>query len=247
MEVQIVMVTEPTKADKFLVKYVTVAHSLPSGDFMSQFQEAQASCQERRLRVSVVEGGDSGLAAVHEDKRGENNETGNGIGNGKEGSEAGREETSSMRRTGSMASVASMAGSIRSSSGAEPSATVISSAVPTLGSPSMSKATNSSHSSLNLDPQQYEEMQRELREARAKIQMLVANNQELTKALDDAKQARQRNVPHDTAEAASHPATKLDRGISEKELNSLISAQSGFPPVLVILIAIFAFLVGLLF
>lgn len=243
MEVQIVMVTEPTKADKFLVKYVTVAHSLPSGDFMSQFQEAQASCQERRLRVSVVEGGESELAAVHEEKKGEGEEEDD---EKEKGSEASREETASMKRTGSMASVASMTGSIRSLPGAEPSAALISSAVSASGSPSMNKATNSSHSSLSFASQN-EEVQRELREARAKIQMLVAKNQELTKALDDAKQFRQRNIPNDTAEAASHPATKLDRGISEKELNSLISAQSGFPPVLVILIALFAFLVGLLF
>lgn len=42
-------------------------------------------------------------------------------------------------------------------------------------------------------------------------------------------------------------ATKLPRGISEAELDALIKAQAGFPPVLVILIALFAFLIGLMF
>lgn len=54
LDVQVVMVSDPVKADKFLVKWVTVAHSLPHGDFAKQFEEAEGSARERRLRVNIT-------------------------------------------------------------------------------------------------------------------------------------------------------------------------------------------------
>lgn len=244
VDVQIVMVTEPVKADKFLVKYVTVAHSLPAEDFLEQFQAAQASSQERLLRVSV-----SGATAEEPHHKGE------GVGGREAGEGRTRKATegemaaSGMERTGSMASVASMRSTASpaphsSASPAEGLRGGVVAASTGIGSTGIASTGDAAGSAAP----QNEELQRELKEARARIQVLIGKNQELTKALDDAKQVRRREgAASSTAEEAAHPATKLPRGISEQELNSLISAQAGFPPVLVILIALFAFLVGLLF
>lgn len=254
VDVQIVMVTEPVKADKFLVKYVTVAHSLPAEDFLEQFQAAQASSQERLLRVSV-----SGATAEEPHHKGE------GVGGREAGEGRTRKATegemaaSGMERTGSMASVASMRSTASpaphsSASPAEGLRGGVVAASTGIGSTGIASAgiastgIASTGDAAGSAAPQNEELQRELKEARARIQVLIGKNQELTKALDDAKQVRRREgAASSTAEEAAHPATKLPRGISEQELNSLISAQAGFPPVLVILIALFAFLVGLLF
>jgi len=49
------------------------------------------------------------------------------------------------------------------------------------------------------------------------------------------------------ADVTGHPATELAEGLTDEELSQLIKNQAGFPPVLVVLIALFSFLVGLLF
>lgn len=119
VEIQVMMVTEPIRADKFLVKYVTVSHSLPQGEFMKQFQEAEESAQEHRLRVSLVGETEGGGESKAESVASERNE-------------------SPVSRAGSQ-------------------------------------------------PNIMESLTAELKEAKAKIQTLVAKNQELTKALEDSK------------------------------------------------------------
>ena len=126
-DIQVVMVNEPTRADKFLIKHVTVAHSLPHGDFLKQFQEAEGSARERRLRV-VLLGASS---------------TSDGTG-ARENGERKDSIVDTESHSGSMVSLH------EGSSGA---------------------------SSASL----------ELREARSKIAALTSKNQELTKALDEAK------------------------------------------------------------
>lgn len=131
LDVQVVMVSDPVKADKFLVKWVTVAHSLPHGDFAKQFQEAEGSARERRLRVNIT--GASGA-------------------NGNERAPAAvvtqggdSTPTSKGASTASLASLASL--------------------------PSMSQET----------------LIAELKEARARIQALSTQNQELSRSLEETK------------------------------------------------------------
>jgi hypothetical protein len=176
IEIQVVMVSDPVKADKFLVKFVTIPHTAEQDDFMKMFTEA-ADPQERRLRVNLI-------AAEESPTHSTSNAASSIVGGGEKMEE------------------------------------------------------------ISVGSESAETMTLELREARSKIQVLVTKNQELSKALEEMKKLRNRNEAND---ATLHPATKLDRGISETELNQLISAQAGFPPVLVILIALFAFLLGLLF
>ena len=56
---------------------------------------------------------------------------------------------------------------------------------------------------------------------------------------------RQRQGAPDTPE--QHPATEMAHGLTDAELSEMLRNQAGFPPVLVLLIALFSFLVGLLF
>lgn len=97
----------------------------------------------------------------------------------------------------------------------------------------------------------------ELQEAKAKIQILVAKNQELTASLSTAQQQIRSRAAATVAQAndegvseserLQHPATELPAGLTQAELEEMIRNQAGFPPMLVLLIALFAFLVGLLF
>jgi len=73
---------------------------------------------------------------------------------------------------------------------------------------------------------------------------LLARNQELSQQVEESKNVRRRGTPEDSE---AHPTTKLARGITDNALSSMLAAQNGFPPILVILIAIFSFLLGLLF
>ncbi len=66
----------------------------------------------------------------------------------------------------------------------------------------------------------------------AKIQSLTVRNQELSKQVEDLQKA--------VSKAASSNQVP-------PEWVALLNSQTGFPPVLVILIALFSFLVGLLF
>ncbi|PJF17080.1 hypothetical protein PSACC_03136 [Paramicrosporidium saccamoebae] len=113
VDIQVMMVTDPVRADKFLVKYVTVPSSLPQGEFMEQFQAAENEAMEHRLRVAVT------------------NET--------FGSTVSERESPVVSQTGSLQNVNG------------------------------------------------ESLAAELKEAKAKIQVLVSKNQELTKSLEDAK------------------------------------------------------------
>lgn len=114
VDIQVMMVTDPVRADKFLVKYVTVSSHLPQGEFMEQFQKAENEALEHRLRVTVT-------------------------------GEAEQRSVVSERES----PVASQTGSLQNVNG--------------------------------------ESLTSELKEAKAKIQVLVSKNQELSKALEDAK------------------------------------------------------------
>lgn len=69
----------------------------------------------------------------------------------------------------------------------------------------------------------------------AKIQSLTTRNAELTKQIEDLQKLVTKNAS--TASAAEVPP----------EWVALLNSQTGFPPVLVVLVALFSFLVGLLF
>ena len=166
-ETQVVMVGEPVKADKFLVKYTTVATETATGDFLPMFEQAAAKmAMERRLRVVLLgsdgaEVGGSGTGA------------GTGTGNAKEDNATLRRDSTSppskradpVKRSDSFASQHSITST--------PPAVIHES----MESPPTVAGTVMSESAL----------QAELKEARSKIQLLVAKNQELSKALDDAK------------------------------------------------------------
>ena len=124
-EVQVVMVSDPVKVDKFLVKWVAVPHDTPHDDFMKQFQEAEETPQERRLRVNFIAAGEPSQS---------------------------------------------------------PSASV--SAIASAASDKPEDAAPSDNG------QSTEASIVELREARAKIQVLVTKNQELTKALEESKASK---------------------------------------------------------
>lgn len=68
----------------------------------------------------------------------------------------------------------------------------------------------------------------------AKIQALTSRNAELAKQVEDLQKA--------LTKANASPAGQVP-----PEWIALLNSQTGFPPVLVILIALFSFLVGLLF
>lgn len=89
------------------------------------------------------------------------------------------------------------------------------------------------------------EVEAELRNSRAKIQQLLARNGELVKQVDDLKRTlllASNTTPSSDAIAAVPETSDL-----AKEWNTLVESQKGVPPVLLVLVAIFCFLLGLLF
>lgn len=164
-ETQVVMVGEPVKADKFLVKYTTVATDTATGDFLPMFEQAAAKmAMERRLRVVLLGSDGAEVGGIG---------TGAGTGNAKEDNATLRRDSTSppskradpVKRSDSFASQHS----INSTPPVAPHES--------MESPPAIAGTVMSESAL----------QAELKEARSKIQLLVAKNQELSKALDDAK------------------------------------------------------------
>lgn len=135
LEVQVVMVSDPVKADKFLVKWVTVAHSLPHGDFAKQFQEAEGSSRERRLRVNIT-----GVEGSNGDESSTTAAAGGAYGKERKESLAG--ENGSVSQGASTASLAAMS---------------------------------------------QDALMAELKEARARVQALSSQNQELSKSLEEVK------------------------------------------------------------
>lgn len=119
--------------------------------------------------------------------------------------------------------------------------------------PAESKKEETGKTPIKEDASEMATLRAELQEAKAKIQILVAKNQELTTAVSTAQQqVRSRGTaPTDEgvseSERLQHPATELPAGLTQAELEEMIRNQAGFPPMLVLLIALFAFLVGLLF
>lgn len=182
LDVQVVMVTEPVKADKFLVKYVALAPETPTGEFMAHFEGNTSTAMERRLRVVLlgtdgVEAGLGGIASTTGSATG----TGTGAGSVKEETPLSRGEMNSphldasapVKRSDSFASQRSLGIATPASS--------------TTGT-GAGTTTNESAAHADLSTTASEgPMMVELKEARAKIQLLVAKNQELTKALEDAK------------------------------------------------------------
>lgn len=68
----------------------------------------------------------------------------------------------------------------------------------------------------------------------AEIKALTARNADLAKQVEELKKA--------LTKASASPAAQVP-----PEWVALLNSQTGFPPVLVVLIALFSFLVGLLF
>ena len=90
-------------------------------------------------------------------------------------------------------------------------------------------------------------MKRELKEAKMKIQQRTNKNQDLVSRLAVAE-ATASSIRQRTGSAAKTAESKGPAdNVVPPEWISILQSQTGYPPVLVILIALFAFLVGLLF
>lgn len=187
-ELQVVMVMDPVKADKFLIKYVTVSRSLPQGDFTKQFSEAESTSQEHRLKVSVV--GEIGP-----------NESSTNI-------------TSPNFQPTRADSVGSEKGTTLFGDSLNPD--------PATNSPLLAAMSGASLSSLptrDLQSMTADAIAAELKEARAKISLLAAKNQELSKVLDDSK------VPNPSYTSLSHPPSRISASAATKT-----KRQSTLPP-----------------
>lgn len=208
-DVQIVMVTDPVKSDKFLIKYVTVSRSLPVSDFSKQFSEAEATTKEHRLRVTVLTDGMATPppASSTPDAQANSDHLHAGAGMALERSNSMSPTfVDTMPRSSSLASQAPI---------------------------------------LESKFENQDALLQEIHDAKLKIV-------DLQRALDEKNSQLVRMRKNSTG-AASNEVDRnpirngLGPGITEEELKNMLAAQAGFPPVLVLLIALFAFLVGLLF